>query len=245
MSNRKTPCLTVSNLTVSYQGSSVLDDISISVPSGQLCAIIGPNGAGKSTLLKSTLELIKSDSGKVSFFESDYSSQRKRIAYLPQRGTIDWDFPATVTDVVTMGLYSSKGLFGRIKSNDKQTVKEAIKKVDLTDFSNRQISELSGGQQQRVFIARALVQTPDLFLMDEPFAGVDIASERGILKILEELVSEGKSILVVHHDLDTVLEYFDYVVLLNKKLISEGSTETVMEHENLRIAFGNLIPKLS
>ena len=243
--NEENTSLSVTGLHVSYHGNTVLENVSIAVPSGKLAAIIGPNGAGKSTLMKSTLELIKVDSGNILFFNKSYSSQRKKIAYLPQRGTIDWDFPATVTDVVTMGLYSQKGLFGRITNKDKVLVKQAIEKVELTPFSKRQISELSGGQQQRVFIARALVQNPDVFLMDEPFAGVDVASERGILTILKELVSEGKSILVVHHDLDTVHEYFEYVVLLNKKLISQGETKEVMSHQNLRKAFGNLIPEIS
>lgn len=244
MDKETSTCLEVKNLFVSYHDTVVLDDISISVPKGELCAIIGPNGAGKSTLIKTCLELISEDSGEVLFFNESYKSKRKKIAYIPQRGTIDWDFPATVTDVVTMGLYSKKGLFKRINSNDRQTVKKAIEKVNLSDFSNRQISELSGGQQQRVFIARALVQKPDLFLMDEPFAGVDVTSELSILNILKELVEEGKSILVVHHDLDTVNEYFSYVILMNKKLIAEGPVNEVISHEYLKTAFGNLMPEL-
>lgn len=236
-------CLKIDNLFVSYHGNTVLEDVSIVVPSGKLCAIIGPNGAGKSTLMKTALDLIPENEGEVLFFNSSYRSQRKKIAYLPQRGTIDWDFPATVTDVVTMGLYSEKGLFKRITALDKQKVKEAIVKVDLKGFSNRQISELSGGQQQRVFIARALVQEPQLFMMDEPFAGVDVTSELSILNILKELVSEGKSILVVHHDLDTVNEYFNHAILLNKKVIAQGTTSDVITHHNLKTAFGNLMPE--
>ena len=242
MSNENSSCLTIKNLEVRYQDAPVLLDVKVDVPISTLSAIIGPNGAGKSTLIKASLELISKENGDIRFWGQSFKSARKRIAYIPQRGSIDWDFPATVTDVVTMGLYAHKGLFGRIKREDKEKVKSALDQVELSNFSNRQISELSGGQQQRVFIARALVQNPDLLLMDEPFAGVDVASEQKILLILQKLVEEQKSILVVHHDLDTVREYFDYIVLLNKSIVSQGPTEDVMTAKNLRTAFGNLVP---
>lgn len=245
MSNQITEniALKVDNLVVSYHGNPVLEQVNLAIPEHHLAAIIGPNGAGKSTLLKSALSLIKIDSGSVKFWGERFEKQRKRVAYIPQRSTIDFDFPATVSDVVTMGLYVHKGLFGRINADDKKKVHQALETVDLLDFKNRQISKLSGGQQQRVFIARAIVQDPDLYLMDEPFAGVDASSEMRILLILKQLVAQKKSILVVHHDLDTVKEYFDYMVLINKCHIASGPIESTFTYPNIRAAYGGIIPK--
>lgn len=235
--------LKVDDLVVSYHGNPVIEQLNLAIPEHHLAAIIGPNGAGKSTLLKSALSLVKADSGSVLFWGERFEKQRKRVAYIPQRSTIDFDFPATVTDVVTMGLYVHKGLFGRINADDKKKVRSALETVDLLDFKDRQISKLSGGQQQRVFIARAIVQNPDMYLMDEPFAGVDAASEMRILKILKELVKNKKSILVVHHDLETVKEYFDYMVLINKHHIASGPIESTFTFEHIREAYGSIIPK--
>lgn len=235
-------CIEIKDLSVSYHGNTVLDNINLNVPENTLGAIIGPNGAGKSTLLKSSLELIDRDKGDITFWNKPFNKSRKRIAYIPQRGTIDWDFPATVLDVVLMGLYVHKGLFKRINKSDKDKALEAIKRVNLSDFKDRQISQLSGGQQQRVFIARALVQEPDLYLMDEPFAGVDASSEHEILIILKELVASKKTILVVHHDLDTVKSYFDFVILLNKELKAFGDMKETLSNSNLKLTYGSLIP---
>ena len=234
--------LKIDKLTVSYHGTEVLQDISLELPSQQLAAIIGPNGAGKSTLLKASLELIERDTGNIKFWGRSFADSRKRIAYIPQKESIDWDFPATVLDVVTMGLYVHKGLFKRITKADKELALDALNRVELLEFKDRQISQLSGGQQQRVFIARALVQSPDLFLMDEPFAGVDAASEYSIIQLLQNLVKQGKTILIVHHDLETVKQYFDYVFLLNKSLKAQGPVSTIFTNENLKNTYGNLIP---
>lgn len=237
--------LETKHLSLSYHDSLVLDDINLTIPFHQLTAIVGPNGAGKSSLIKAILGLIPHQKGTVLFFNHSFESQRKRIAYIPQRSAIDWDFPATVLDVVLMGLYIYKGLFGRITKEDKKKALEALEKVNLIDFQSRQISQLSGGQQQRVFIARALVQNPDLYLMDEPFAGVDAQSEATILAILKELVSNGKTILVVHHNLNTVKDYFDHLVLLNRTIIAQGSIQTTFTNENLRKTYGNLFPSFN
>jgi manganese/zinc/iron transport system ATP- binding protein len=238
-------CLETKNLSLSYHDSLVLNDINLKVPYHKLAAIVGPNGAGKSSLLKSILGLVPHQQGNVLFFNQVFDNQRKRIAYIPQRSAVDWDFPATVLDVVLMGLYVYKGLFGRINKEDKQNALEALEKVNLIEFQHRQISQLSGGQQQRVFIARALVQNPDLFLMDEPFAGVDAQSEATILSVLKELVANKKTILVVHHNLNTVKEYFDHLILLNKKIITQGDIQSTFTNENLRNTYGNLFPNFN
>jgi len=237
-------CLTLENITIAYQDKIVLENINATIPSGVLTAIIGPNGAGKSTLLKASLDLVEKKSGVAFFFNEKLDKVRKKVAYIPQRNSIDWDFPATVQDVVLMGLFPHKGLFKRITSKDKEKVHLALQQVDLQDFSSRQISQLSGGQQQRVFIARALVQEPELYLMDEPFAGVDVASESQILAILKSLVSSGKSVVVIHHDLETVSKYFSHILLLHKSIIAQGKTEQVMTQDNLKQAFGSLAPMI-
>jgi manganese/zinc/iron transport system ATP- binding protein len=225
-------------MTVAYHRRPVVWDIDYKAQPGRLVAIVGPNGAGKSTLIKASLDLIPKIAGGVRFFGKPYHEQRGRVAYVPQRTTVDWDFPVTALDVVAMGLYRQIGWFWPVTRKWKKTALEALDKVGLADFAPRQISQLSGGQQQRVFLARALVQGADLYLMDEPFAGVDASTERAIVNLLRELRSQGKTALVVHHDLQTVPEYFDDVLLLNMRLVASGPVSEVFTPENLRKTFG-------
>ncbi len=230
--------LSLHDMTVAYHRRPVVWDIDYQAQPGRLVAIVGPNGAGKSTLIKAALDLIPKVAGGVRFFGKPYSEIRGRVAYVPQRTTVDWDFPVTALDVVAMGLYRQIGWFWPVSRKWKAKALEALDKVGLADFAKRQISQLSGGQQQRVFLARALVQGADLYLMDEPFAGVDAATERAIVDLLRELRSEGKTALVVHHDLQTVPEYFDDVLLLNMRLVASGPVSEVFTPENLRKTFG-------
>lgn len=230
--------LTTKNMFVKYQDQFVLEDVTIELESNKLIALIGPNGAGKSTFIKACLSLVATSSGEVRFFNDSFENVRARIAYVPQRSSVDWDFPTSVLDVVLMGLYVHKGLFTKINSKDKLAANEAIERVGLSEFKDRQISQLSGGQQQRVFIARALIQNPDLFLLDEPFAGVDSKSELAIIEILKSLIKENKTVLVVHHDLSTVKDYFDQVILLNKKVIAQGDVDLVFNNENVSTTYG-------
>lgn len=227
----------VEDMTVAYQEKPVLWDIDLKVPKGVLMAIVGPNGAGKSTLIKAMLNLIKPISGTVLFNGKPYDSQRKFIGYVPQRGSVDWDFPTTVLDVVLMGRYGHIGWIKRPKKRDVSLAKDALIKVGMADFADRQISQLSGGQQQRVFLARALVQDADIYFMDEPFQGVDAKTERAVIAILKELRKRGKTVLVVHHDLQTVTEYFDWVTILNTKMIASGVATEVFTEENLKRAY--------
>lgn len=227
----------VKNLTVSYNNKPVLSSLDLNVPKGVLMAIVGPNGAGKSTLIKSILELIKPISGEVNFNGKDYKSERKNIAYVPQSESVDWNFPSDVLDVVLMGRYGKIGWIKRPSKMDKAKAIEAIKKVGMEEFSNRQIGMLSGGQRQRVFIARALVQEADIYLLDEPFQGVDVKTEKAIIELLKNLRENGKTVVVVHHDLQTVPEYFDYVTLLNGELIASGPTANVFINENINKAY--------
>lgn len=236
--------LSVHDLTVAYQRQPVLWNIDYEAPSARLVAIVGPNGAGKSTLIKALLELIPRATGEVQFFGQTYQQSRQRVAYVPQRTTVDWDFPVTAHDVVTMGLYGRLGWFRPITRAARREALEALERVGLADFAKRQISQLSGGQQQRVFLARALVQQADLYLMDEPFAGVDAATERTIVGLLQGLRSEGKTALVVHHDLQTVNEYFDDVLLLNMRVIASGPVATVFNAENLKRTYGGKLALL-
>ncbi|WHY00985.1 metal ABC transporter ATP-binding protein [Neobacillus sp. DY30] len=236
--------VTVNNLTVAYQKKPVLEDISFSVPEGKLIGIIGPNGAGKSTLIKAILELIPTISGKVQIFGSSYKQSRKKVGYVPQRESVDWDFPTDALDVVTMGRYGHLGWFKRPGKTDTAIAMECLEKVGMSQFANRQISQLSGGQQQRVFLARALAQDADLYFMDEPFVGVDAATEKAIITLLNDLKKQGKTVLVVHHDLNTVKEYFDWIMLLNKKLIGIGPTEVLFTKDYLQTTYGGKLTML-
>ena len=206
--------IVVEDLTVSYDLKPVLWDIDLNIPKGSLMAIVGPNGAGKSTLIKAILGITKLVTGNVLFFDQEYKDVRKQISYVPQKESVDWDFPTTVFDVVLMGRYGHVGWIKRPGKKDKELTLEALKKVSIEEYKKRHIKELSGGQQQRVFLARSLVQGAQIYLMDEPFAGVDVKTEKAILKILKELKEEGKTVVVVHHDLDTVRDYFDSVSIL-------------------------------
>jgi manganese/zinc/iron transport system ATP- binding protein len=235
----------VEDLTVAYREKPVLWDIDLQVPTGILLAIIGPNGAGKTTLIKSILGLINPAAGRVLIYGKPYEQQRRIVAYVPQRGSVDWDFPTSVLDVVMMGRYGSLGWFRRPGKKEYQKAVEAIEKVGMTDFMNRQISQLSGGQQQRVFLARALVQDALVFFMDEPFQGVDATTEKAIVTLLKELREAGKTVLVVHHDLQTVAEYFDWVMLLNVRKISSGPVPQKFTEQNLRLAYGGKVAFLT
>lgn len=233
------------NVTASYGGQPVLWDIDFELPEGHIIGIIGPNGSGKTTLLKTIMGLIEPASGFVKVFNKPLDQVRERVAYVPQRESVDWDFPASVFDVVMMGRYRKNNLFKRNNKTDIEIVNHSIEKVGLTEFKNRQISQLSGGQQQRVFIARALAQQADLYLMDEPFVGVDAATESSILKILQEMKNNGKTVVIIHHDLQTVSDYFDYLVLLNTRLIAKGDLNEVLTEENLTNAYGGQLTLLA
>lgn len=225
-------------LTVNYGKTPVLWDISFEVPQGLLVGIVGPNGAGKTTLIKASLGLIKPISGSIEFFGLPLRDVRKRIAYVPQRQSVDWDFPITVRDLVLMGRYGRLGLFRWPRRADWAAADRYLEMVGMEPYATRQISQLSGGQQQRVFIARALLQEADLYFMDEPFAGIDLASEKVIINILEKLKSEGKNVFVVHHDLNTIETYFDWAILLNMRLIACGPVHDVFTTENLYSTYG-------
>ncbi len=237
----------VHNLSVSYQNVPVLWDIDFSLPKGQIVGIIGPNGSGKSTLLKAIMGLIPLASGNVKVLNKNLSLVRDQLAYVPQRETVDWNFPASVEDVVLMGRYKKGNLFRRLTKIDKVIAQESIEKVKLEKYKERQISQLSGGQQQRVFIARALAQGASIYIMDEPFVGVDMATEKTILDLLIQMKEEGKTIIIVHHDIQTVSNYFDYIVMLNTRLIAYGPTDEVLTEENLQATYGgqlNIISKI-
>ncbi|SCW55547.1 iron/zinc/copper transport system ATP-binding protein [Paenibacillus tianmuensis] len=231
--------ITVRDLHVSYHGNEAVRDVTFSIEQGSMVGIIGPNGAGKSTLIKALLGLLPKDNGTIRFFGKEPEDMRKKIAYVPQRSNIDWTFPITVMDTVLIGTYPSLGLFKRPKKREKTLALECLKKVGLEPYRERQIGELSGGQQQRVFLARALVQQPELLLLDEPFVGIDVASEETIIHILKELQQEGKTIVVVHHDLSKASSYFDHLLLLNKELIKYGDVETVLNREVMSRAYAH------
>lgn len=227
----------VRHLNVSYYGNNVVHDVSFSVDRGKLIGIIGPNGAGKSTLMKAILGLIHKDKGEVLFEGGSIKNVQKNIAYVPQRSDIDWDFPIKVLDTVLLGTYPQLGLFRRPGKKEKQFAKECLEKVGMQAFANRQIGELSGGQQQRIFLARALAQQAEYFFLDEPFVGIDVASEETIIHILKNLRDEGKVVFVVHHDLSKVEAYFDDLVLINKDLIKSGPVQTVFQPELMTKAY--------
>lgn len=231
----------VADLTVAYQAKPVLWDIDLSVPAGILMAIVGPNGAGKTTLIKSILGLTPPAAGQVLIYDRPYKEQRRLVAYVPQRGSVDWDFPTNVLDVVMMGRYGTLGWIRRPGQAEIEMALAALEKVGMADFSDRQISQLSGGQQQRVFLARALVQDAEIFFMDEPFQGVDATTERAIITLLKELRAAGKTVVAVHHDLQTVPEYFDWVTLLNVRRVASGPVTQVFTEENLRLTYGGRI----
>ncbi|MGO0122832.1 metal ABC transporter ATP-binding protein [Desulfothermobacter acidiphilus] len=231
------PAVSARGLTVAYSGRLALEEVAFALPTGVLAGLIGPNGAGKSTLMKAILELIPRVGGRIEFWGRSYREVRRRLAYVPQREEVDWDFPVTVWDVVLMGRYGHLG-FGRWpRRRDKDRVKTALERVEMWHLRDRQIGELSGGQRQRVFLARALAQEADLYLLDEPFAGVDAATEQTVIEVLRQLRLGNKTVLVVHHDLQAVLEYFDWLILLNRQVIAFGPTEKVFTPANLAAAY--------
>jgi len=232
------PVLEVHDLTVAYHTKPVLWDVDLTLPGGKLVAVVGPNGAGKSTLLKAVLDLVPLASGYVRVFGQPYADVRARVAYVPQRESVDWDFPASVLDVVLMGRYGRLGWFRRPSRADRDRALDALSRVGMAEFKDRQISRLSGGQQQRTFLARALAQESDLYLMDEPFAGVDAVTERAIVDLLRELRDRGKAVVCVHHDLQTVPDYYDWVALLNMRLVKAGPVAEVFTTENLTHTYG-------
>lgn len=233
--------ITVDGLTMSYDGEPVVDDVTFSLSAGMLVGVVGPNGAGKSTLIKAIVGAKKPDRGRVVLFDEKAEQKPSGLTYVPQRGAVDWDFPITAGEVVRQGRFQSMGLLGRFRSADRKAIEQAMESVEITDLQHRQIGALSGGQQQRVFLARALAQGGDLFVLDEPFAGVDASTESAIVDVLRKLRDEGKTVLVVHHDLMTVAEYFDHLILLNRRLIASGPTQDVFSPENLRKTYGGRV----
>jgi manganese/zinc/iron transport system ATP- binding protein len=232
------PAIEVEDLTVAYGERPALWDVDLTVPTSTLMAVVGPNGAGKTTLIRAILGLVKPAAGDVRVFGRPYDQQRRLVAYVPQRGTVDWDFPTSVLDVVTMGRYGALGWLRRPGGAEREAALGALRQVGMEEYARRQISQLSGGQQQRVFLARALVQDAQIYLMDEPFQGVDATTERAIVRLLQELREQGRTVVAVHHDLQTVPEYFDAVTLLNVRRIASGPVAEVFTDENLRLAYG-------
>jgi len=232
------PAVRVHDLTVAYREKPVLWDIDLVIPNGVLMGVVGPNGAGKTTLVKAMLGLVTPVSGRVLIHGQPYQANKRSVAYVPQRGSVDWDFPTTAFDVVLMGTYGRLGWFRRPGEREREAARDALAKVGMADLARRQIRELSGGQQQRVFLARALVQEAPVTFMDEPFQGVDAVTEAAIIDILRELRANGRTVLVVHHDLSTVADYFDWVTLLNVRKVAAGPTAEVFTPENLRAAYG-------
>lgn len=232
-------------MTVSYHRRPVLWDVDLDIPEGRLIALVGPNGAGKSTLLKACMGVIPRTSGEVHVYGKPFEKNRHLVGYVPQRETVDWDFPVSALDVAAMGLYRKIGWFRPVGRDHREKALEALERVGMADFARRQISQLSGGQQQRVFLARALAQDARLYLMDEPFAGVDAATEEAIVGILRSMREDGRTVLVVHHDLQTVPHYFDDVILLNMRVVAWGPVKDVYTGENLRKTFGGRLTLLS
>lgn len=240
-----TYALEIVDLTVAYHEAPVLWDVDLEVPEGVLMAIVGPNGAGKSTMIKAILGLVPPAAGLVRIYGQPYEQQRQLVGYVPQRESVDWDFPTNALDVVTMGLYRRVGWIRRPGRRERELAMQSLNKVAMADYADRQISQLSGGQQQRVFLARALVQDAQVYLMDEPFAGVDATTERAIIALLRDLRDAGKTVIVVHHDLHTVPEYFDWMMLLNVRRIASGPTDVTFTQENLNKTYGGRIAFLS
>ncbi|QDV21960.1 High-affinity zinc uptake system ATP-binding protein ZnuC [Aureliella helgolandensis] len=236
--------LSVRDVTVAYHRKPVLWNVTLDIPSGSLVGLVGPNGAGKSTLLKTIVDMVPRISGEVTVLGRPYRRARQSVAYVPQRESVDWDFPATALDVVLMGTYGQLGWFRRVGKTQRAAAADALRKMEIEHLADRQISQLSGGQQQRTFLARALVQEAELYLMDEPFAAVDAATERAIVTLMRQLQQQGKTIVVVHHDLHTVPEYFDHIVLLNMRLVACGPTAEVFTEEFLQKTYGGKLTLL-
>jgi manganese/zinc/iron transport system ATP- binding protein len=234
----------IHDMTVAYHRKPVLWDVDLDIPEGHLVGVIGPNGAGKSTLIKAVLDLVPRASGEVAIYGKPYREQSRRVAYVPQRESVDWDFPVDALDVVTMGRYGSIGWCRPVRRRDRDHAREALQRVGMEDLAHRQISQLSGGQQQRIFLARALAQDADLYFMDEPFAGVDAATEGVIMDILRGLRSAGKTVIAVHHDLQSVPEYFDMLIMLNMRVVAYGATRDVFTRENLLKTYGGRLTLL-
>ena len=238
---RRVLAVHATDVTLAFQQRPVLWDVDLEVPQGVLMAIVGPNGAGKTTLLRTVLGLLHPAAGEVRVFGRPYAEQRQLVAYVPQRGSVDWDFPTTALDIVTMGTYGGLGWVRRPGTSERTRATAALAQVGMQAYADRQISQLSGGQQQRVFLARALVQDAQVYLMDEPFQGVDATTERAIVDLLRALRAEGKTVVAVHHDLQTVAEYFDEVTLLNVRRIAAGPVDEVFTDENLRLTYGGRV----
>ena len=232
------PAIAVDGLTVAYHSKPVLWDVSLRVTSGILMGLVGPNGAGKSTLLKAILGLVKPLTGRVLVFDEPFGRERQLVGYVPQRSTIDWDFPTTVLDLVLMGTYGRLGWFRRVGKEQRLAAQRALERVEMEDLQSRQISELSGGQQQRAFLARAFVQDAPILFLDEPFAGVDVKTERSIVRLLHQLRDAGKTVVVVQHDLNTVGEYLDHVTLINRTVVSSGPVDEAFTPELIEKAYG-------
>ncbi len=235
----------IHDMTVAYHKKPVLWDVDLAVPEGKLVGIVGPNGAGKSTMIKAIMDLVPKASGWVRIYGKPFARMRQAIGYVPQRESVDWDFPIRALDVVLMGRYGHVGWLRRPGKTDREIAESALEKVGMADYKDRQINQLSGGQQQRVFLARALAQDARIYLMDEPFAGVDAATERAIIEILMELRARDKTMLVVHHDLQTVNQYFDWLVLINMRVVAAGETASVFNEENLNKTYGGRLTVLS
>ena len=237
--------LEIHDLTVAFERKPVLWNVDLTIPQGKLVGIIGPNGAGKSTLIRAVMGILPLSSGYVKLFDSEIDEVRDKISYVPQRESVDWDFPASVLDVVLMGRYSKLGLFKRPRKADRDVALDCLRKVGMEAFAKRQISQLSGGQQQRTFLARALAQQADIYFMDEPFSGVDASTEKTIIGLLRNMTQSGKTIMVVHHDLHSVSQYFDWVVMLNTRLVAFGPTTTTFTQKNLHDTYGGKLTILS
>lgn len=231
------PACVARSLTVAYQADPVLYDVDFTVPQGVVMGIVGPNGAGKSTLIKALLGLVTPLAGEIEFFGGALENERGRVGYMPQSTSVDWDFPTTVHDVVTMGAYGSLGWLRRPGRTERRRATEALEHTGIADLADRQIGQLSGGQRQRVFLARTLVQGPDLYFMDEPFQGVDARSQQAIVSVLHDLRERGQTVVIVHHDLATVRDYCDHVTLLNKKIVASGPADEVFTKHNIRVAY--------
>ena len=239
------PAVAMRDLTVAYRDTPVLWDVDLDIPGGTLAAIIGPNGAGKSTLIKAAMGLVPVAAGSVEIFGRPYDEQRQLVGYVPQRGSVDWDFPTNALDVVMMGTYGRLGWIRRPGKAQRELAMHSLEQLGMADFANRQISQLSGGQQQRVFLARALAQEADLYFMDEPFVGVDATTERAIIDLLRELRTRGKTVVCVHHDLESAPEYFDWLVLLNVRVIADGPFDQTFTVENVAQTYGGRTHLLS